>query len=145
MYVFMHIRIDCICVILYFTVVPPHRRFRWNWRDLFIWSSRPDRDDPFPRYRYGRETGLPPPIISPHVKPDPDFRDDELERIISEGRLSDARKYLEGQIQMAREMRDKKTEINYRQYERKITEAAMQPKRLKPWDDDAPNDGEDYS
>lgn len=49
--------------------------------------------------------------------PDPDFSDPELERLISERKLSEARGYLKDMIQIAREMNDQKSLRNYKKYE----------------------------
>lgn len=55
---------------------------------------------------------------------DPDFRDLELDRLIKEGKLSEAREYLRDMINVAKEMGDSKGLANYRQYESRISRAA---------------------
>jgi len=58
---------------------------------------------------------------------DPGFRDDELDKLISEGKLTEARAYLRDMQAVAREMGDTKGLANYRLYEGKISRAASSP------------------
>jgi hypothetical protein len=76
---------------------------------------------------YGGKAAPPPPTAS--STPDPDFRDDHLEELITDGRLGEARTYLREMIKMAREMSDMKGVRNYAQYEAKINKAAMSSTR----------------
>ena len=54
-----------------------------------------------------------------------DFYDERLERLIQDGRLSEAREYLRDMIQVAREMKDEAALRHYSRYEPKINKAAM--------------------
>ena len=60
------------------------------------------------------------------LKPDPGFRDEDLDRLISSGRLSEAREYLRDMKSLAREMNDTTTLNNYSQYDQKIASASRQ-------------------
>ena len=73
---------------------------------------------------------IPPPIVPPPMQPEADFRDEKLEALINEGKLSEARKYLRDMIAVAREMNDIRCEANYEKYEHAIDEASMQGRRL---------------
>ncbi len=55
---------------------------------------------------------------------DPDFVDEELERLINEGDLREARRYLNDMMQIAREVHDKKGLLNLRTYEKRIADAS---------------------
>jgi hypothetical protein len=86
---------------------------------------------------YGARTGIPggpqpgPALYSTTTStaPDPGFRDEQLDELIDEGRLGEARNYLREMIQMAREMNDMKGIRNYSQYEVRINKAAMDSRR----------------
>ena len=54
--------------------------------------------------------------------------DETLEGMIAEGRLIEAREYLRGMIDIAKEMKDRKCELNYKTYEKKIVDASMKPR-----------------
>ena len=58
-------------------------------------------------------------------------RDEKLALIIEEGRLRDAREYLEGMLKVANEMGDKQCAANYGKYENMITLAALRVDRKK--------------
>ena len=79
--------------------------------------------------------GQPPgglPLAGPKSRPpDPDFRDDFLDGLIDDGRLSEARKYLREMIEMARSMHDETGLRNYAQYEPRINKAAMDSTRRR--------------
>ena len=62
---------------------------------------------------------------------DPEFRDEELERLIEDGELIAARKYLREVIQVAREMNEMKVVRNYEQYEARISKAATDSRRMR--------------
>jgi hypothetical protein len=58
-------------------------------------------------------------------RPDPDFRDETLDRLIAANKLSEARTYMKDMISVAREMNDQRGASNYRQYEQRISQASM--------------------
>lgn len=60
------------------------------------------------------------------IKPDPNFRDEDLDRLIEAGKLAEAREYLRDMKSLAREMNDTTTLNNYNQYDRKIATASRQ-------------------
>ena len=73
---------------------------------------------------------LPPPAYPPPLPVERGFRDEQLEALINEGKLREARKYLRDMVAIAREMNDKQTEANYEQYEQEIELASMESHRL---------------
>ncbi len=68
------------------------------------------------------------------VEADTGFRDYELDDLIENGQLSEARKYLTDMLKMAKEMGDDKGYANYKQYEKRITAAASDPTRRRRQD-----------
>lgn len=62
------------------------------------------------------------------TKSDPDFVDEELEKLIRFGKLSEARLYLKDMLDVAREMNDELMQANYRRYEARITELGRKNK-----------------
>ncbi len=58
------------------------------------------------------------------VAADPDFTDPDLDRLIAQGKLSEAREWLNDMVEIAKEMNDSKAVRNYRQYQARIDRAA---------------------
>ena len=79
----------------------------------------------------GQSAGQAPAPEARTGPPDPDFRDEHLEELIEDGKLSEARKYLREMINMAREMNDQTGLRNYANYEPKINKAAMEGTRRR--------------
>lgn len=79
----------------------------------------------------GQPTGQGPMPAARTGPPDPDFRDEWLDELITDGKLSEARKYLREMIDMARSMGDQTGVRNYAQYEPRINKAAMDSTRRK--------------
>ena len=76
-----------------------------------------------------KEPEIPPPNFPPSlIKANVHFVDETLEGMIAEGRLIEAREYLRGMIDIAKEMKDRKCELNYKTYEKKIVDASMKPR-----------------
>ena len=69
------------------------------------------------------------PAEETSARVDMEFRDEQLDRLIEEGRFSKAREYLRDMIQIAREMNDETSLRNYSQYEVRINKAAMNKRR----------------
>ncbi len=87
--------------------------------------------------RWRKDEGpLPEPEIPPPVQADPDFHDPELEALIDAFKLREAREYLQGMIDVSREMKDPATEANYRRYEKLIAEASLDGRRIEHKDSD---------
>jgi hypothetical protein len=114
-----------IYLIVYLTSqrpAPRHRAVNRN-ADFNIRAAYTDRN--------GSSSGQPPSGQWGHaggssrgIKPDPAFRDEDLDRMIAAGRLSEAREYLRDMKSLAREMNDTTTLNNYSQYDRKIANAS---------------------
>jgi len=80
-----------------------------------------DSEDVAESIVYGQLSGIVPP--SPSKAPDPDFRDDEIDNLISECKFDDAKEQLGKMLKVAREMHDEQAVMNYQQYENRIYEA----------------------
>ena len=77
--------------------------------------------------KWGRHLSrkLPPPVGPPPPQGNPDFHDEELDRLIDAGNLIEARKRLLEIIKVAKEIQDIEVLENYRQYEIRLNEAAL--------------------
>ncbi len=107
----------------------------YGWWPFWFLHDDPHYDSPMYgtgwfRKKKHRETHLPLPPVG-KVKANPDFKDEKLEMIIEEGRLRDAREYLQGMLKVANEMDDKQCAANYGKYENMITLAALRVDRKK--------------
>ena len=60
------------------------------------------------------------------LKADPGFRDEDLDRLIEQGKFTQAREYLRDMKKLAKEMDDATTLTNYSQYEERIARASRQ-------------------
>ena len=103
-----------------------------SFRDKRIVDHRAvNRSDDFEyRSRY-RPSTRPTPIIygaklsQPEISsPDPGFVDEAAEKLIRDGKLSEARQHVKDMMAVAREMSDQRMIANYRKYEAKIAEAS---------------------
>jgi len=107
----------------------------YGWWPFWFLHDDPRYDSPMYgtgwfRKKKHRETHLPLPPVR-KAKANPDFKDEKLEMIIEEGRLRDAREYLQGMLKVANEMDDKQCAANYGKYENMITLAALRVDRKK--------------
>ena len=76
-----------------------------------------------PGTKYPNTWGEPSKMVSA-PKGDADFFDEELDKLIMAGKISEARKYMRDMISMAKEMGDSKGMANYKLYESRINRAA---------------------
>ena len=85
------------------------------------WAGR-SRDRREYRPKPGVYGGYPKQTVPPlaKVKADQNFRDDHLDKLIDDGNVKQARDYLKGMIELAKEMNDTQGLANYEQYKAKL-------------------------
>ncbi len=109
---------------------------------LILTQSRGPRrkyNEPLPRMGKPSAGEYIPPASEPPKSsaPDANFRDDELDLLLEQGKISEARKRMRDMIETARGMNDITTVRNYSQYVPRINKAAA---RLRKEDNSRPPD-----
>lgn len=96
-----------------------------------------------PKPRKGRDpTSASGGTMAGFTPADPDFTDTTLDRMIEDGKFSDARDYLDDMLRVAKELNDQKGHTNYLAYRTKIAQA--QKKGAKKWKYD-PSDTDSFT
>ena len=120
------------CLWAFFGMLIPLRAiFNFYGSRHMLLHRREDEPVPQPKESRSGRTSQLPGRLARAQPPDPDFHDKHLDGLIEKGRLSEACKYLNTMIGMARRIHDEEGERNYIQYKDRIDKTIMDAKRKR--------------